>query len=61
LSRTVSVVDPTGNLLDSTLITPYYMTFGGIGFIKPLVAGNQNISGISNIVYNLPIKLLTVL
>jgi hypothetical protein len=52
LSRTVSVADPTGNLLDSTLITPYYMTFGGIGFTRPLLAGNLALTGISNINYN---------
>lgn len=51
-TRTISMVDATGNLLDTTITTGYYMTFGGIGFIKPLVAGSQNISGISNLTYN---------
>lgn len=51
-TRTISVVDATGNLLDTTITTGYYMTFGGIGFMKPLVAGAQTISGISNITYN---------
>lgn len=51
-ARTLSLVDATGNLLDTLLTTRYYMTFGGIGFIKPLVAGNQIITGFSNINYN---------
>ncbi|MEJ7681654.1 MAG: DUF4302 domain-containing protein [Segetibacter sp.] len=51
-TRTISFVDATGNLLDTLLTTRYYMTFGGIGFIKPLIAGNQIITGISNITYN---------
>lgn len=51
-ARTISLPDATGNLLDTLLTTRYYMTFGGIGFIKPLAAGNQNITGISNISYN---------
>lgn len=51
-ARTISLPDATGNLLDTLLTTRYYMTFGGIGFIKPLVGGNQNISGINNISYN---------
>src|SRR4051794_8066819 len=36
LSRTFSLVDASGNLLDTVASTGYYMTFGGIGFIKPL-------------------------
>ncbi len=51
-TRTISLVDATGNLLDTLITTKYYMTFGGIGFTRPLVAGNQNITGISNINYN---------
>lgn len=51
-ARTISLPDASGNLLDTLLTTRYYTTFGGIGFIKPLVAGNQNITGISNISYN---------
>ncbi len=51
-ARTISLPDATGNLLDTLLTRRYYMTFGGIGFIRPLVAGNQNITGISNISYN---------
>lgn len=52
LTRTISFVDASGNLLDTALTTKYYMTFGGIGLMKPLVAGNQTITGISNINYN---------
>lgn len=52
LARTISLPDATGNLLDSVLSTGYYMTFGGIGFTKPLSVGNQDIIGISNISYN---------
>ncbi|WP_018615643.1 DUF4302 domain-containing protein [Segetibacter koreensis] len=52
LTRTISLVDATGNLLDTLLSTRYFMTFGGVGFVKPLVANNQNITGISNINYN---------
>lgn len=51
-ARTISFVDATGNLLDTLLTTRYLMTFNGIGFIKPLTAGNQTITGISDINYN---------
>jgi len=51
-ARSISIPDATGNLLDTLLTTKYYMTFGGIAFTKPIVAGNQNITGISNISYN---------
>lgn len=51
-ARTISLPDATGNLLDTLLTTRYYLIFGGIGFTKPLIAGNQNISGINNISYN---------
>src|SRR5215210_359437 len=51
-TRTISLVDATGNLLDTLLTSRYYMTFGGIGFIRPLVAGNLTLTGISNINYN---------
>ncbi len=51
-ARTISITDATGNLLDTLMTTRYYMTFGGIGFIKTISAGNQNITGISNISYN---------
>lgn len=49
---TISVPDAGGNLLDTLLTTHYYMTFGGISFLKPLAIGNQNITGINNIIYN---------
>lgn len=51
-TRTIAFVDATGNLLDTLIATKYFMTFGGIGFAKPLVAGSQNITGISGINYN---------
>ena len=51
-ARTLSFADATGNLLDTVLTTRYYMTFGGIGFVKPITVGNQNITGLTNITYN---------
>lgn len=51
-ARTVSLADATGNLTDTLLSARYYLTFGGIGFAKPLVAGNQAITGFSGINYN---------
>jgi len=51
-TRTISFVDASGNLLDTSTTTRFYMTFGGIGFLKPLVAGNQIITGFNNINYN---------
>lgn len=52
-AKTISFADATGNLLDPSITTRYYLTSGGIGFLKPLVAGSQNIAGISNINYNI--------
>lgn len=51
-TRTISFLDATGNLLDTLLTTRYFMTFGGITFVKPLVAGGQTITGISDINFN---------
>jgi hypothetical protein len=51
-ARTLSFLDATGNLLDTMKSTRYYMTYGGIGFIKPIAVGNQIITGLSNINYN---------
>lgn len=51
-TRTIAFTDATGNLLDTTIASRYYMTFGGIGLVKPLVAGNQIITGFNNISYN---------
>jgi len=51
LTRTISFVDATGNLLDTLLTTRYYMTFGGIGLMKPLVVGSQSLTEINNISY----------
>lgn len=51
-TRTIALTDATGNLLDTLKTTRYFITFGGIGFVKPIVAGNQTISGINAISYN---------
>jgi hypothetical protein len=47
--QTIKWTDNTGNLLDSSRISGYYLTLGGIDLVKPLTAGNQTISRISNV------------
>src|SRR5207245_2403013 len=48
----ITLVDVTGNLLDTLLSTHYYMIFGGIGLVKPLKIVTQSLTEISNINYS---------
>lgn len=47
--RTIAEVDASGNLLDSSKVTPYFISMDGIAFAKPLQIGNQTFNGISNL------------
>jgi len=49
---TVALADATGNLLDATKQSTYYLTLGGLGFSKPLTVGTKTMSGITNMSYN---------
>lgn len=59
LTRTISLVDATGNLLDSMLTTRFFMTFGGIGFLRPLIAGSQTVTGFNDLNYNLSSQIIS--
>lgn len=50
--RTVKFTDNTGNLLDSSRISEYYLSLGGITLASPVKIGNQVFSSISKISYN---------
>lgn len=49
ISGTIKTTDNSGNLLDSSKITHYYLILNGIGLAKPLVIGNQRVSEINNL------------
>lgn len=51
-TRSIKFTDNTGNLLDSSKISEYYLTLGGIELAKPFIAGNQVISRLSNLTFN---------
>ncbi len=48
----VSQPDAQGNLMDTSLQTGYYLTLGGLTFVKPIKVGTLNVTQISGIVYN---------
>ena len=51
-TKTIKWTDNSGNLLDSTRISEYYLSLNGISLAKPLRAGSQTISSINNLSYS---------
>lgn len=59
ITRAIRLPDNQGNLLDSTKISPYYLSLGGITFATPLKVGNQSISSLNNLTYSASTQTLT--
>jgi hypothetical protein len=56
---TIAAADATGNLLDDSRKTSYYLTLGGLGLVKPLIIGTKSVSDITNVNYNPTTGLVT--
>jgi hypothetical protein len=58
-AATIAVADATGNLLDASRKTSYYLTLNGLGFVKPILIGSKMVSNITNVSYNAATGLVT--